>query len=274
MRKYVRDSTEKYRAIAASKSSKLRLDGRADESEAEKRIATVESTLGSSKTVADWKAAASPELALDVGCGSGDFFGVILNVLSRDRESRVIGICPTPEELRWLQRAEFSSSVEVRLGLTEALPKAPAQADFVFCNAVLLGSGFDHSRVRASLREFRSKLAPGGLLFIGELPDEKEAGQSGSTFLEEIAKLARLARPQSRKRFRKRMVRMFQSFSSRELEVLAEAPGFHCSSEEFAQILGESGFQLMEVCSSSTGARLEPRRNTYGDRLDYIALAT
>lgn len=273
MRKYVRDSTEKYRVIAASKASRLRLDGRADESEAEKRIATVESTLGGSRAVADWKKATSPAIALDVGCGSGDFFGVISNVFSRARESKVIGICPTPEELGWLQRMEFSSNVELRIGLAEALPAAPTRVDFVFCNAVLLGSGFDYSRVRASLREFRSKLAPGGLLFIGELPDEQEAGQTGSTFREECAQLVRLARPQSRKRFKKRLVRIFQSLSSRELEVLTKAPGFHCSSEEFALILEESGFQLVEVYSSSSGALFEPRRNSYGDRLDYLALA-
>jgi len=274
MRHYVNDSAAKYRLIAKAKSTTARLDGREDQTSYLKRLKTVDAILSNSDEVVALRtlSLSHPTTAIDVGCGSGGFFSLISEKMG-GAPARVIGILPSKEEFLFLSRTDLPPNVELAIGTSEWFGAVPQRVDFVFCNSVLHGSGFSPAKVEASLREFRSRLDVGGLLFVGEIPDELEAGQSGGAFHDEVFAWFRLARLRSRDRFVRRGVKLFRSFFSKDLEVVSRAPGFHSSSLKFVQTLDEAGFELIGIFDSSNGESVEPRDSHYGLRLDYLARA-
>lgn len=111
------------------------------------------------------------ECIVDVGCGDG----LLLRRVPVQPEGRLIGVLPSSEEVSRLM-GDLSEDerlrIDVVLGEAAATGLASESGDLVVFNGVILT--LEDSYVDESLREIRRILKPGGLAFIGEVPDRSE----------------------------------------------------------------------------------------------------
>lgn len=100
------------------------------------------------------------EIVLDVGCGDGTLVKMI----------NCVGVTTTDLETNRL-RQEYPN-LKFVTGLSESLPFDDLSIDKIVCNSVLLL--LDVEGVKKSLVEFHRVLKKGGLVYMGEIPEELE----------------------------------------------------------------------------------------------------
>jgi ubiquinone/menaquinone biosynthesis C-methylase UbiE len=97
---------------------------------------------------------------IDIGCGDG----CLLNVAKEIGVKTAIGFSASEEEAERLR----AQGLDVRQGLTKALPVDESIASVVVCNAVFLI--VPHADIPQSLKEIARVAAPGARVFLGEIP--------------------------------------------------------------------------------------------------------
>jgi ubiquinone/menaquinone biosynthesis C-methylase UbiE len=115
--------------------------------------------------LADAVLESSPEVVLDIGCGTGSLAALIL---ARDATTRVLGV-DGDEEVLERARAKTAAAgerAEFRRGLADALPVDDASVDVV--TASLLLHHLEHDGKLRALNEARRVLRPGGRLAIAD----------------------------------------------------------------------------------------------------------
>jgi ubiquinone/menaquinone biosynthesis C-methylase UbiE len=120
---------------------------------------------------------------IDVGCGDGS---LLASLQGKIREG--LGIVPSAEELARLDGAYHLPNLHFARGLADAIPAADHSFDRVVINCVMLV--LDEPTVLRCLFELKRVARPGGLVWIGEVPDRDELavrnryrGQSLAGFL-------------------------------------------------------------------------------------------
>jgi SAM-dependent methyltransferase len=210
----------------------------------------------------------SSELALgpeddlvDIGCGDG--------YLIRTAKVRsVLGLTATKEEAERLQ----SLGLDVRQGLTHALPIADAAASAVSCNGVLFLAPPD--KIEASLAEMARITRPGGRVWIGEMP--KEAENTDSPVYTSVIKLLWFL-------LRHRGLRTFLGMCKiialttwrREPFIMNTGPSirFYAQPVAFREQAAKVGLKLQKCCTSRT---LDPEGHArdLSTRMDYLFVRT
>jgi SAM-dependent methyltransferase len=114
------------------------------------------------------------DVVVDIGCGDGSLLRKIL--VTKVGVNVAVGIVPTAEELNriehvWSQFVGDQMSIQLGLSTRTALPANFATK--VVINGVLLHLENEQA-VEATLKELRRITRPGGLLYVGEVPDQDE----------------------------------------------------------------------------------------------------
>lgn len=104
---------------------------------------------------------------IDVGCGDGT---LLAGMQGKIRDA--LGIVPSAEELARLEGAYHLPNLRFARGRADALPAADHSFDRVVINCVLLV--LDEATVLRCLSELKRVARPGGLVWIGEVPDRDE----------------------------------------------------------------------------------------------------
>jgi SAM-dependent methyltransferase len=117
---------------------------------------------------------------VDVGCGDGTFLRLAAD--SGIIEGTLIGVLPTEAEVTRVSehlRVLGYDNIKVVMGsvLSTALPDNIA--DIVICNGVLHGCCFTKGDLEACVLELARIARPGGIVYLGELPDVNEVNQRG-----------------------------------------------------------------------------------------------
>ena len=123
-----------------------------------------------SRRVIDHLDPTSSVRVVDIECGDGR----LLRILESERGLKdLVGVLPSQEEVERLAGALAStgSRISVVLGDTENTGLPAHSCDLLIVNGVL---HLAQPNPQASLMEFRRLLAPGGTLFVGEIPDRDE----------------------------------------------------------------------------------------------------
>lgn len=167
---------------------------------------------------------APPGRVADVGCGHG----LVTDMLAEDRARQVIGVEPDPRKLAWAMRGPgVLPNVELRLGRVEDLsPELDGQLDAVTVVDVLYLIPTEEWRdfLSACFRVLR----PGGVLLLKEAVDD--GGWKARKCLAQEQVMVRLLR---------------KTHSSGGLALRPP--------DDVRRILGESGFEVMEVLDLAAG---------------------
>lgn len=186
------------------------------------------------------------ETLLDVGCGDGT---LILEALAAGASGRIIGVLPTIEEVERVQdliatdHPEQASKLTIVEALAEDLQCADGSVDVLVCNSVLHMAGRTKEAASQAIKEFARVVAPGGKIYIGELPDRDEfAGEDYGTTA--FTYLRGVYRHQGRMKSLKTALRMLRSAFGAKPFIYGLYGSFHATPESFAELLGEHGIEV------------------------------
>ena len=160
-----KDHVEVYRIKAAS----------ADVHEMSGRTGRPDLTAFVSRRIFQALSPHSGQTLVDVGCGDASLLRLISREAGPFGPQALIGVLPTVEEVERLQRDLGAAWPQLRIsqGLATAIPLPDVVADHVVLNSVLLLLR-DEQEVLGCLRELYRICKPGGLVFLGEVPDVDE----------------------------------------------------------------------------------------------------
>lgn len=256
----VANSTEKYRQIANFSTDIHQLSGRRDRASTDRRIEIVTRLLGHN---------INGNLIFDVGCGDASFAKAF--ALSA---KKVVGIVPTEEECERVLPATESTGVEIVLGKTDNIAEGTRRfgyPDLIFCNAVLLGVGFDANTVEASIAHFSNNQKRDGLLYVGEIPQTDElAGRNyGLSFTKYILYCI------SKGRYGTATANLWQflrALVTNHVYIIQEQNMFHASPAVIEKLGFKYGYQLLAVYRSDSGQLVssQPDSSSRPGRLDYF----
>jgi len=255
----VNNSTEKYEEIAKNLKYRNELTGRGLDVELTKlRAKNIRKNIKELKL--------HLHTFVDVGCGDGSFLVEI-----NDLFDHLVGILPTSSEVSVVRNLldDDSVSIEIKEGLTTRIPEGNRSIDFILCNSVLHGVGFNSKLVDESLREFKRVLKPEGMLYIGEIPEMNELG--GRNYGTSIIKyLIWSIRNRGFRHFLGQTLSLFRSALSNQNYILQPTNMFFENNNDFRERLSKNGFEVIQVFESISNIRLERDFEIKMRRLDYL----
>ncbi len=168
---------------------------------------------------------------LDVGPGDGALFRIIAG-----RVRRCCGVDPSDNAVKRLTSMfRNATNVEFAVGSADALPYGNAEFGVVVINSVLhcLPSA---AAVEASLAELVRVCAPGGAIFVGEMPFRSELGHGI------LVHMARKLREYGPRAFLRLLYHVYaRPFLRREPVVLYPASNLHFPQAEFEEMCRRVG---------------------------------
>ncbi|MDA0221587.1 MAG: class I SAM-dependent methyltransferase [Proteobacteria bacterium] len=184
--------------------------------------------------------AASRADLLDIGCGDGSMV-VMLAPLVR----RAVGIAPSHEEIKRLRSHHKGVAVEFLEGLAEDLPLPDASFDRIIMHGVVTILPSTEIVVRA-LAEVKRIARPGGLIWIGSLPDRDEAAFYGRTYGDSITGwLWFVLRRQGLRAAWRATRRVLSALVSSEPLVIQPKELYVCPPECFRAMAEEQGLEVL-----------------------------
>lgn len=191
---------------------------------------------------------------LDVGCGS---VTLLRKFATSSLAAQLVGTLPSTEELevakRILCRNGLDHRISIKLSTVTALDFSDNSFDAVYANEVL--HYVEAHEARMALRELKRVLRPGGLLFVGSLPDHDEhaAGRESLGPLRHLSRRLFDGRiPYSRLKLV--LLTLRYALTGKGYVVWQSTP-FFASPEEFSSMLRQSGFVLSRVENPHAGTR-------------------
>ena len=257
--KKVTNSTEKYRETAKSLIDTHMLTGRGYNKKVTfNRISYIKKNLSQMKVGA--------ENMVDIGCGDGSFMKNLIKF-----GSNFIGILPSQEEVEVVQKLlENHDNIYVMKGLSTELPFEDQSKQFLLCNGVLQGVGFNDEQVKKSLYEFYRVLSDDGILYLGEMPEMNEMegidyGTSFCKYLKWVLKNRGISE------FFNELKRYLKCLFSREIYILQPTNMYFCPKLEFTELLHHIGFKVKKIYVSTNNKKiLLEDTSIKRRRLDYI----
>lgn len=191
---------------------------------------------------------------LDVGCGS---VTLLRKFAASGTAAQLVGTLPSTEELeaakRILRRSGLDHRISIRLSTVTALDFSDNSFDAVYANEIF--HYVDADEASMALREMKRVLRPGGLLFVGSLPDRDEH----AAVRECVGPLTHLRRRLSDGRIpysRLKLVLLTLRYAlTGKGYVVWQSTPFFASPEEFSSMLRQSGFVLSRVENPHAGTR-------------------
>jgi ubiquinone/menaquinone biosynthesis C-methylase UbiE len=255
----VNNSTEKYEQIAKNLRYRNELTGRGNDHDLtklrSKNICTNIKNLN-----------LRLQTFVDVGCGDGSFL-----VETKVLFDSSIGILPTYSEVvvvSNLMDAELSH-IEIKQGLTTKIPEGERSIDFLLCNSVLHGVGFNSKLVDESLCEFKRVLKPEGFLYVGEIPELNELGDRN--YGTSITKyLIWSLKNRGLRHFVRQTVSLLTSLFSNQNYIIQPTNMFFENKKVFRDRLSKHGFEVIKVFESNSNNHVESDTEIKMRRLDYM----
>jgi SAM-dependent methyltransferase len=117
------------------------------------------------------------DVVLDVGCGDGS---LLASVSVAIREG--VGIAPTREEVARLAEVHAARrNLQFRVGRVESLDIEKSRYTKIICNGVFILLD-DRAAVERALDALLDAAAPGGRVWLGEVPDRDEAATARAAY--------------------------------------------------------------------------------------------
>lgn len=214
---------------------------------------------------------------VDVGCGDGRFLLRCAEAGLDGFKGRLIGLLPTREEVSRVRGHLLDEAacrgrlVSVEPGLAQRTGLPGDFADLLVCNGVLLVLQ-DVGEVSCALAEFHRITKPGGIVFIGELPDTDE--MAGRDYGDSISGwLAWVLRNQGAAACWARARQVLNASFSREPFVIGPKRIFHMPPGPFIEMLERQGLELV-ACHRHEEIDAAGQVHESRTRWDYIARKT
>jgi 2-polyprenyl-3-methyl-5-hydroxy-6-metoxy-1,4-benzoquinol methylase len=201
-----------------------------------------------------------PDLAvLDVGCGDGS----LLRMLGRG-----VGVVPTTVEIDRLRAAHAGTPIEFVQGFAQQLPFSPESFDRVVMHGVIpiLPTAAD---AEMAIREAVRVARPGGLIWIGSVPDKDESAYYGRTYDDSIlGYLTYVLKNHGMRTAIQALLQVLSSIWSREPYVIQPKELFICPPSSFSQLVERHNLRIvwqgrLPVLAASGEKRESPTRFNY-----------
>jgi ubiquinone/menaquinone biosynthesis C-methylase UbiE len=215
------------------------------------------------------------DVLVDIGCGDGSLLIAAQKSGVNPWVGRLVGILPSREEVEKLTQYLIECSLIQGACIVQGLSNTTSLSD-QFANKVVSNGVFllldNEAMVDQSLIEMHRITKPGGLIFIGELPERNEVNVPVTEASLNDKLMTRVYKVFKRyglleicRRFRNRIKAVF----SKKVVIIQPKAPFWMSPGDFSAKLEYSGFQVLEIyqCKSYT----PEDANGVTHRYNYIA---
>ncbi|MCZ8312840.1 MAG: class I SAM-dependent methyltransferase [Magnetospirillum sp.] len=177
---------------------------------------------------------------LDVGCGDGS-----LAAAAAASNKSVVGTAPSAEEIESLERHHADRPIVFKRAMADALPFADASFDRVVIHGVVTILP-NEDAVLAAIGEVARVTRPGGLVWIGSVPDRDENAFYGRTYGDSIAGWLRFVlRREGPHAALRAALRVARAAVSSEPFVIQPKEVFVCPPDRFAALAASRGLRVL-----------------------------
>lgn len=171
--------------------------------------------------------------------------------------AQLVGTLPSEEELDLANRILIHNGLDQRISLRRstlgALDFRDSSFDAVYVNEVL--HNIEADQLRAVLGELRRVMRPGGMLFVGSLPDRDEHAV-GRESLGPLRHLKRRLLDGKIPYSRLKLVLLTLRYAvTGKGYVIWQSTPFYATAVEFSSLLRQSGFVVSRIENPNSGAR-------------------